>query len=90
MTSCAPAPLPGVEAAGPDAGRRGGLACRPGPQASSLHSARRVKSALRGPGAGLTSRPEPRVDAGRYPGRQEGAAPHEGRPPGGYREGGTV
>ena len=29
----------------PAAGRRGGLACRPGPQASTLDSARRVKSA---------------------------------------------
>ena len=86
VTPCAPAPLPGVEAAGPDAGRRGGLACRPGPQASSLHSARPVKS----PSAGLTPGPEPRVDAGRHPPGQEGAAPHEGRPPGGYREGGTV
>jgi hypothetical protein len=48
VTSCAPAPLPGVEAAGPDAGRRGGLACRPGPQASTRDCARQVKSAGRG------------------------------------------
>ena len=89
VTSCAPSPLPGVEAAGPDAGRLGALACRPGPQASSLHSARRVKSARHGPGAGLTPGPERRVDTGRYPPGQEGPARHEGRPPGGYREGGT-
>ena len=58
VTSCAPSPLPGAEAVGPDAGRRGALACRPGPQASSLHSARPVKSArARG---GLDARPEPR------------------------------
>jgi hypothetical protein len=90
VTPCAPAPWPGAEAAGLDAGRRGTLACRPGSQASSLHSARPVKSAPRGPGPGLTPGPEPRVDAGRYPARQEGAATHEGRPPGGYHEGGTV
>jgi hypothetical protein len=65
VTSCASSPLPGAVATGPVAGRRGALACRPGLQASSLHSARPVKSARRG--AGL----------------------HEGRPPGGYREGGT-
>jgi hypothetical protein len=90
VTSCAPSPLPGVEAAGPGAGRRGGLACRPGPQASTLDSARRVKSA-RPPGArpGLTPCPEPRVDAGRYPPGQEGPTPHGGRPPRGCREGGT-
>ena len=40
--------------------------------------------------AGLAPGPEPRAGAGRYPPRQEGTAPHEGRPPGGYREGGTV
>jgi hypothetical protein len=80
----------GVEAAGPGADRRGGLACRPGPQASTLHSARPVKSAPPGAGAGLTPGPEPRVTAGRYPPRQEGTAPRAGRPPGGYREGCTV
>jgi hypothetical protein len=78
VTSCAPSPLPGVEAAGPDAGRRGALACRPGPQASSLHSARPVKSARPGAGPGLTPRPEPRVDAGRHPARREGAGPARG------------
>ena len=89
VTPCAPSPLPGVEAADPDAGRRGALACRPGPQASSLHSARPVKSARPGAGAGLTPGPEPRVDTGRHPARREGPARHEGRPPGGYRVGGT-
>jgi hypothetical protein len=84
VTSCAPSPLPGAVAASPDAGRRGTLACRPGPQASSLHSARRVKSSAPSPGAGLTPSHEPRVDADRYPGRQERPAPHAG----GYREGG--
>jgi hypothetical protein len=78
-----------VEAAGPDAGRRGGLACRPGPQASSLHSACRVKSAPPGTGAGLTPGPQPRIDPGRYPPGQEGTARHEGRPAAGYHEGGT-
>ena len=64
-------PLPGVEAAGPGAGRRGGLACRPGPQASTLHSGRLVKS----PGApGLTPGPKRRVDTSLYPPRQEGSA----------------
>jgi hypothetical protein len=90
VTSCAPSPLPGVEAAGPDAGRRGRLACRPGPQASSLHSARPVKSKRPGtvPGrAGLTPVPEPRVDAGRCPAGQEGAALGEGRRPGGHHRG---
>ena len=87
VTSCAPSPLPGVEAAGPDAGRRGGLACRPGPQASSLHSARPVKSARPGAGAGLTRGPEPRVDAGRCPPGQEGAAPAAGRPRAGTAKG---
>jgi hypothetical protein len=90
VTSCAPSPLPGAVAAGLDAGRRGGLACRPGPQASSLHSARPVKSARPGAGAGLTPGPQPRVDTGRYPPGQEGPAPQESRRPGGYREGGTV
>jgi hypothetical protein len=66
-------------AAGPAAGRRGGLACRPGPQASTLHSARPVKPARLGAGPGLAPAPEPRAGAGRYPPRQEGTAPHEGR-----------
>jgi hypothetical protein len=79
-----------VEAAGPDAGRRGALACRPGPQASSLHSARPVKSAPPGAVAGLTPGPEPRAGASRSPPRQEGAALGQGRPPGGYRTRGTV
>ena len=87
VTDGAAPPLPGVEAAGPGAGRRGGLACRPGPQASTLHSGRPVKS----PGApGLTPGPKRRVDTSLYPPRQEGSALGEGRPPGGYREGGTV
>ena len=60
VTSCAPSPLPGAVAAGPAAGRRGGLACRPGPQASTLDSARPVKSPSAG--AGLTPGPEPRAD----------------------------
>jgi hypothetical protein len=38
-----PWPLLGAEAPGPVASRRGGLACRLGPQASSLHSGRPVK-----------------------------------------------
>jgi len=80
-----------MEAAGPDADRRGALACRPGPQASSLHSGRRVKSTWPGAGAALTPAPEPRVDTGRHPpGPQEGTAPPAGRPRGGCREGGTV
>ena len=84
VTDGAAPPLPGVEAAGPGAGRRGGLACRPGPQASTLHSGRPVKS----PGApGLTPGPKRRVDTSLYPPRQEGSALGEGRPPGGYREG---
>jgi hypothetical protein len=65
----------------------GALACRPGPQASTLNSARPVKSTRPGAGAGLTPGPEPRVDAGRYPPRQEGAALGEGRPPGGHHGG---
>jgi hypothetical protein len=87
VTSCAPSPLPGAVAAGPDADRRGGLACRPGPQASSLHSGRRVKSP--GTGAGLTRGPEPRVDTGRRPHGQEGATLGEDRLRGGCR-GGTM
>jgi hypothetical protein len=80
VTDGTPSPLLGAVAAGPVAGRRGGLACRPGPQASTLPSGRPVKS----PGAG------PRAGTGRCPPRTEGAAPHEGRPPGGSRAGGTV
>jgi hypothetical protein len=84
VTSCGPSPLPGSAAAGPDAGRRGGLACRPGPQASTLDSARPVKSAAHRPG--LTPGPQPRVDTGRCPPRlEDGPVPGEGR----YREGGT-
>ena len=86
---CAPSPLPGVAAAGPAAGRRGGLACRPGPQASTLDSARRVKSARPRAAPGLTPGPEPRVDTGRHPPGQERPTPHEGRPPGGHH-GSTV
>ena len=81
VTDGTPSPLPGVEAAGPAAGRRGALACRPGPQASTLHSGRPVKS----PGPG------PRADTGRCPARpEEETAPAAGRPRAGYREGGTV
>ena len=90
VTDGTPSPLPGAEAAGPGAGRRGGLACRPGPQASSLHSGCRVKSARPGAGTGLPPGPGRRAGTGRYPPHQEGPAPHEGRPPDGYREGGTV
>ena len=74
----------------PGAGRRGGLACRPGPQASTLHSGRHVKSARPGAGAALAPGPEPRAGTGRCPPGQQGAAIGEGRPLGGYREGGTV
>ena len=80
--------LPPAVAAGPTAGRRGGLACRPGPQASTLHSARPVKSP--GAGAGLAPGPQPRAGTGRCPPGQAGTALGEGRPPGGYRKGGTV
>jgi len=72
----------------PAHGRRGGLACRPGPQASTLHSGHPVKPAS----APTALAPGPRPQAGgcRCPPRQQGAAPHEGRPPGGYRVTGTV
>ena len=82
-TGGASPPLPGVVAAGPVAGRRGGLACRPGPQASTLHSARPVKSQRPGAGAGLPPDPQPRVETSRDPPRQEGAPPGPARPPGG-------
>ncbi len=71
-------------------GRRGGLAFHPGPLASTLHSARHIKPTRPCTGAGLTLGPEPRVTPYRCPPGQEGAAPGEGRPPGGYRKGGTV
>lgn len=45
VTNGAAPPLPRAVAADPAAGRRGALACRPGPQASTLHSGRRVKPA---------------------------------------------
>lgn len=82
---------PGLLAtAKPLADRRDGLAFRPGPLASTLHSARHVKPARPCTGAGLTPGPEPRVATCRCPPSQEGAAPGEGQPPGGYRKGGTV
>jgi len=77
-------------AAAPGAGRRGGLACRPGPQASTLHSGPPVKSARPGAGPGVAPGPQPRAETGRCPPGQAGATLEEGRPPGGYREGGTV
>jgi len=46
----------------PAAGRRAGLASRPGPQASTRTSPRQVKSAPAEAGTGLTPGPEPRVD----------------------------
>jgi hypothetical protein len=79
-----------LTAARPLAGRRDGLAFRPGPLASTLHSAWHVKPARPGTGAGLTPVLKPRVDTCRCPPSQQGAAPGEGRPPGGYREGSTV
>jgi hypothetical protein len=88
VTDGTPSPLPGVEAAGPDAGLRCGLACSPGPPASSLHSGCPVKSPDAGPG--LTPVPRPRVDAGRFPPGQAGAAPLEGWSQGGCRQGGRV
>ena len=91
VTDGTPSPSPGVEAAGPAAGRRGRLACRLGPQASSLHSGRHVKPARPGAGTGLAPGPAPgRAGTGLCPPGPEGAALGEGRPPGGYREGGTV
>ena len=79
-----------LTAARPLPGRRGGLAFRPGPLASSLHSARHVKPTRPCTGAGLTLGPKPRVATCRCPPGQEGAALGQGRPPGGYRKGGTV
>jgi len=65
----------------PAAGRRGGLASRPGPQASTRTSARQVKSTLSQAGTGLTPGPEPRVDTARRPPRtNKGTAPGAGRP----------
>jgi hypothetical protein len=64
----------GTRSAWPAGARRGALACRPGPQASTLHSGRHVKSP--GAGPGLTPGPQPQVDACRYPPRpEEGTAP---------------
>ncbi len=75
----------------PAAGRRTGLASRPGPQASTRTSPRQVKSAPPQAGTGLTPSPEPRVDTARCPSRRnKGTAPGTGRPWAGHREGGTV
>ena len=75
----------------PAAGRRTGLASRPGPQASTRTSPRQVKSAPPQAGTGLTPGPEPRVDTARCPSRRnKGTAPGTGRPWAGHREGGTV
>jgi hypothetical protein len=75
----------------PTAGRRSGLASRPGPQASTRTSPRQVKSAPHSTGAGLTPGLEPRVDTARCPPRtNKGTAPGMGRPWAGHREGGTV
>lgn len=79
-----------LTAARPLPGRRGRLAFHPGPLASTLHSARHVKSARPCTGAGLTLGSESRVATCRCPPGQEGVAPGQGRPPGGYRKGGTV
>ena len=77
----------------PASGRRGGLACRPGPQASTLHSSRPVKPASAGtapaPGPGLWAggagarpasrgRPRTRAGPGRVPRRGHGGAHCEG------------
>jgi hypothetical protein len=83
VTDGAAPPLPWVRAAGPVADRREGLACRPGPQASTLHSARHVKLARPGP--------QPRAGRRRCPPRSgDRTAPRQGWPPGGCREEGTV
>ncbi len=75
----------------PAAGRRTGLASRPGPQASTRTSPRQVKSAPPQAGTSLTPGPEPRVDTARCPSRRnKGTAPGTGRPWAGHREGGTV
>jgi len=75
----------------PAAGRRGGLASRPGPQASTRTSSRQVKSAPPQSGTGLTPGLEPRVDTARCPPRaNKGTAPGGGRPWARHREGGTV
>ena len=75
----------------PAAGRRGGLASRPGPQGSTRTSVRQVKSAPTEAGTGLTAAPEPRVDTARCPPRtNKGTALGTGRPWAGHREGGTV
>jgi hypothetical protein len=87
VTDGTPSPLPRVETAGSAAGQRGALACRPGPQASSLHSGRPVKSTPPCAGPGLTSGPQPRTGTGRHPPRPEERTPL-GRA--GYREGGTA
>jgi len=80
--------LPGVEAAGPDAGRRGGLACRPGPQASTRDCARQVKSAR--PGAAGPGGPQPRAGTGRYLPRPQQAARKRDRPLPGHGERGAA
>jgi hypothetical protein len=62
------------------AGRRGGLASRPGPQASTRTSARQVKSAPPGSRTDLTTGHEPRVDTARCPPRvNKKTAPGTGR-----------
>jgi hypothetical protein len=61
----------GAEQSGPGAGWRSGLACRPGPQASTLHSGRPVKS-FRHAAPGLAP-----VRAGAYP-PGEGDTPRGG------------
>jgi hypothetical protein len=71
----------------PAAGRRGGLASRPGPQASPRTSPRQVKSPPPSPGTGLAPGPDATGRYGPVP------APHEqgtGRARAGHREGGTA
>jgi hypothetical protein len=71
----------------PAAGQRGGLASRPGPQASTRTSPRQVKSAPPQAGTGLTPGPEPRIDTARCPPRTSKGT---GQPWARHREGGTV